>query len=73
MDGLTGSGEQGGRLLIAVVAGSLVDWLSEQKGQQLTVILADSRPFSLVHDAHSGSEVQSPPPKGGLQTLAVFF
>ena len=51
--------KQEDRLLIAVVTNSLIDWLSKQKNQQLTVIFANSRSFSLTHDAHNESEMQS--------------
>ena len=46
MNGLIDSKKHENRLLTAVVANSLIDWLSKQKDQQLTVILANSRSFS---------------------------
>ena len=59
--------------LIIVVANSLIDWLLEQKNQQLTVIFANSRSFSLIHDAHSESKMQSSFSKRKFQTLTIFF
>ena len=51
--------KQKDRLLTVFIADSLIDWLSKQKDQQLIVIFANSRSFSLTHDASSESRMQS--------------
>ena len=60
--------EKENRQLTVVVANSLIDWFSKQKNQLLIVIFANSRSFSLIHDAHSESEMQSSSSKKKFQT-----
>ena len=63
--------EQKNRLLIVVVTNSLIDWFSKQKNQQLIVIFANSRSFSLIHDAHN--EQHSSFSKKKFHILTIFF
>ena len=47
--------------------------LDEQENRLLIVIFANSRSFSLTHDAHSENEIQSSFSKKEFHILAIFF
>ena len=52
---------------------SLIDWFSKQKNQQLIVIFANLRSFSLIYDAHNENKMQLSFSKRKFQTLTIFF